>query len=283
MLKHILSPVTGEKDGEHVPLCAQHIAQRFSAHVTAAFAEPPDFAYAPVIGLGVTATFYENFYAQQLKAWDDLRHSARGHFDAAVAQTKMPIASRPLCAQATTEWLDGVTGDGNPVWACGLLADLVVLNIPGERGERSLVEEVLFGARRPVLLVPPGQTDVLFTAPLVAWNGGPEAANAVRASLDLFTPASKITVLQVGDPRPGAIAAERMADGLGWHCFDASVRAVPDAPHRTGAIILEEARALGSTVIVIGAYGHSRTREFILGGVTEYLLQHSTVPLLLAH
>jgi nucleotide-binding universal stress UspA family protein len=155
--------------------------------------------------------------------------------------------------------------------------------VPGERGERTLVEEVLFSAGRPALLAPAGQVDVFFTRPLIAWNGSAQAANAVRAGLDLFTPDSKITVLQVGDLRAGRISAERMAHGLGWHCFEAEVRAVPDEPHRTGAIILEQARALGSTVIVLGAYGHSRAREWMLGGVTEYLLRHATVPLLLAH
>ncbi|MHB1206309.1 MAG: universal stress protein, partial [Rhodospirillaceae bacterium] len=233
----------------------------------------------------LTSPMFDEFYGSLQKAREQKRHAARRHFDEAVAQTKTPIATRPLCAQATTEWLDGVAGDGDPVGAIGPLADLAVINAPGNRrtGDWKVVEDVVFGVGRPALIVPPGCTDVSFKRPLIAWNGSAQAANAMRGALDLFENDGPITVLQVGGLRPGGISAERAADSLGWHCFEAACRCVPDAPHQTGAIILEQAKALSSTVIVLGAYGHSRTRELIFGGVTDYLLRHSTIPLLFAH
>ena len=285
MLMHILSPVTGDDAAAHVPLCALNLAQRLKAHVTAGFAESPEFAYAPVLGLGLAAPVAGEFFSVMLKARADRRQAARRQFDAAVAQTKTPIATRPLCAQATTEWLDGADADGDPVWAVGPLADLAVVNAPGNRrsGDWKVIEDVVFGVRRPALVVPAGHTDVSFKHPLIAWNGSVQAANAVRGALDLFESGSRITVLQAGNLVTGGISAARLTDGLGWHCFEAAAHHSPDPAHQTGTLILEQAKALGSTVIVLGAYSHSRTRELIFGGVTDFLLRETTLPLLLAH
>lgn len=284
MLKHILVPVSGETSGAAAALCALDLGQRLKAHVTAGYAAVPSLVFTPAIE-GDVAAWDERFYLSLKEVRDGRRTSARRDFDAAVARTKVPIATRPLCAQATTEWLDGVRGDGDPVGEIGPLADLVVLPAPGNRrnNDWDLVESVLFAARRPALVIPQKCAAVSFAKPLIAWNGSIQAANAARAALDLIDDQSQIVVLQVGDLCAGGITADRLADNLGWHCFESTTLKVDDAPHRTGAIILDQATRLGATVIVLGAYGHSRTRELILGGVTDFLLRQSTLPLLLVH
>ncbi len=285
MIMHILAPVTGDEAAAHVPMCALHLAQRLKAHVTAGYAESPELTYTPLVDAGLALPLMEELGGALLRAREGKRGNARKQFDGAVAATKTPVATNPLCAQATTEWLDGVPGDGDPVWAVGPLADLVVINAPGNRStcDWKVIEDSVFGVGRPALIVPPGHWDVSFKAPLIAWNGSRQAANAVHAALDLFEADSRATVLQVGDLRAGGISAPRLVNALGWRCFEATSVSVPDAPHQTGTIILEKAKALGSTVIVLGAYGHSRTREFLFGGVTDFLLRHTTLPLLLAH
>ena len=284
MLKHILVPVSGEASGVAAAVCALHLGQKLKAHVTAGYAAEPSLVFSPAMD-GEVAAWDERFYLSLKEVREGRRKSARRDFDAAVAGTRVPIATRPLCAQATTEWLDGVRGDGDPVGEVGPLADLVVLPAPGNRrnNDWDLIESVLFMARRPVLVVPPGCADVSFARPVIAWNGSIQAANAARALLDLLDGDSKATILQVGDLCAGGITVERLADNLGWHCFEAATLQVADETHRTGAIILEQAIGLDATVIVLGAYGHSRTRELILGGVTDFLLRQSTLPLLLVH
>lgn len=284
MLKHILVPVSGEANGVGAAMCALHLGQKLKAHVTAGYAAVPSLVFTPAIE-GDVAAWNEDLYLSLREVREGRRKSARRDFDAAVAGTKVPIATRPLCAQATTEWLDGVRGDGDPVGEVGPLADLVVLPAPGNRrnNDWDLVENVLFAARRPALVVPRGCSDVSFAKPLIAWNGSAQAANAARAALDLFEERSQILVLQVGDLCAGGIAMESLSDNLGWHCFESKMVKVENARHRTGAIILEQAESLGATVIVLGAYGHSRTRELILGGVTDFLLRQSNLPLLLVH
>ena len=118
---------------------------------------------------------------------------------------------------------------------------------------------------------------------VVAWNGSAEAARAVEHVIGLFTPNTKVTVLQIGDIRTGRLPAERLVDYLGWHCFETELRRVPDQPHNTSGIILDEAKRAQAGCIIMGAYTHSRTREMLLGGVTDFLLRHSPYPLLMAH
>ncbi|MBS0175213.1 MAG: universal stress protein [Nitrospira sp.] len=284
MLKHILVPVSGEASGAAAALCALNLGQKLKAHVTAGYAAVPPRVFTSAIE-GDVAAWDERFYQSLQDIRDGRRKSARRDFDIAVAHTKVPIATRPLCAQASTEWLDGARDDSDPVGELGPLADLVVLPVPGNRrnSDWDLVENVLFAARRPALVIPQACGEVSFAKPLIAWNGSIQAANAARAALDLLDDRSQIVVLQVGDLCAGGISAARLADNLGWHCFESRTLNVDDVPHQTGAIILDQARLLGATVIILGAYGHSRTRELILGGVTDFLLRQSTLPLLLVH
>lgn len=284
MMKHILAPVTGEISGAGAALCALNLGRHLNAHVSAAFAARSSLLFTPAFEPGASS-WDEQFYLSLKQVRDGQRKAARRDFDAAVAKTKLPIATRPLCAQATTEWLDGVPGDGDPIGDVAPLADLVVLPAPGNRrnSDWDLVESVLFAARRPALIVPQGCSAVDFSRPVIAWNGSLQAANAVRVALDLFDAGSRIVVLQVGDLCAGGISVDRVADNLGWHCFETAREQADDAPHMTGAIILERARKLGASVIVMGAYGRSRTRELILGGVTDFLLRTTTIPLLIAH
>ncbi len=285
-VRHILAPVTGEAEGAHVPLCALHLAQRLSAHVTAGFSDSTTSFLAPPIDMAMAPGGYDVFYSALSAFRQEKRAQARAFFDTAVAATKVPIVSKPMCTQASTAWLDGDSPDRGPISTYGSLADLIVVNLPGERSGRvdwAVVESALFGARRPALVLPAGRTEVDFLRPVIAWNGSVEAANAVRGALDLFEPRSKIGILQIGRLREGFLPADRLVDDLGWHCLSAELHQVEDSPRRTGDIILREAKLLGASILVMGAYTHNRAREMILGGVTNHVLRHANIPLLLAH
>jgi hypothetical protein len=282
-LKHILLPLSGLRDESSVCCSALALAQGLTAHVTAGFAEPEQTYYQ--IGMEMPTPAYGAMieFATQLR--EEKRKRARQSYDAAVAATKVPIVTKPVCRQSSTEWLDGGDND-NPIAACGGLADLVIMNRPVARASAEdwlIMEEALFRAHRPALLVPQGQNAIDLSRPLIAWNGSAEACNAVLAGAHLFGEASQITVLQVGQLRPGFMPADRLIDSLGWRCLAAELRTVEDMPHKTGQTILAQAQKLGASVVVMGAYTHSRAREFLLGGVTNYALTHAQLPLLLAH
>ncbi|CAM4209471.1 UspA domain-containing protein [Novosphingobium lubricantis] len=156
-------------------------------------------------------------------------------------------------------------------------ADVVV----GSLNDPMIVETVL-GLRCPVLAVPHGVPMLRFDQPaLVAWDGGHEAANALRASLPLLHMAGEVHLLTVREKESSFPAADA-ARYLSRH----GIHAVAHEAERNGTVaftVEETARNLGAGLIVMGLYGHSRLRELLVGGVSREMLERATVPLLLAH
>lgn len=284
-IRHILLPLTGESGSASAAVCGLTLAKTLGAHVTAGYEDEMGPIYvAP--DFGGSAMSYGVFYEQLQKLRVERKKIARSHFDRAVKATSLPIVNAPVCKQGSTMWLDDEAGSDAPIASFGPLTDLVVLEAPGTRRSPPswhVVEEALFGARRPVLIVPPGTTSIDLSRALVAWNGSSECANAIEHALDLLPTNAKLTILQIGDVKPGRMSAEKLVDYLGWHCFEADLHRVPDRKNETAQMILDEATRAHAGLIVMGAYTHSRTRELLLGGVTDHMLRQTTLPILMAH
>jgi len=171
-------------------------------------------------------------------------------------------------------------------------ADLVIVGQDDPQatgpGTAGLAGDVLFGAGRPVLVVPyAGSFATVGQRVLVGWNASRESARAVNDALPLITKAQSAMVL-AANPRlgldghgeqPGADIALHLAR----HGATVSVehRVAPDVPDAD--LILNQAADMNADLLVMGAYGHSRLREFVLGGVTRSILKQMTVPVLLSH
>ncbi len=151
---------------------------------------------------------------------------------------------------------------------------------------RFLPQELALGVGRPVLVVPRyGTFDTVGERVLVAWNGSREATRAVHDALPILKLATNVTVLSIdperdtGERMPSADIALHLArhgvaaEGMSTLGLDISV----------GDLLLSRAADLGADLIVMGAYGHSRLREIVLGGATRTILQHMTVPVLMSH
>jgi nucleotide-binding universal stress UspA family protein len=171
-------------------------------------------------------------------------------------------------------------------------ADLVVLGQEDPEGSRTgtgtIIEAALFTSGRPVLVVPyAGRFETAGRRVLIGWNASREAARAVHDALPLIAGADSVTVLAV-NPRlgldghgeePGTAIARHLArHGL---AVQTEHTAAPELG--AGDILLNRAAELAADLLVVGAYGHSRLRETILGGVTRTLLDHMTLPVLMAH
>jgi nucleotide-binding universal stress UspA family protein len=151
-----------------------------------------------------------------------------------------------------------------------------------------IFETVLFGSGRPVMLATPAKNPVqLFRTAALAWDGSGNAARALASATALFPDLEQIFVLTVVGEKdlsnlvPGAeIAAHIRRHGIEVTvaCVDAS-----ETKGHAGVAIQEYASRKNADLLVMGGYRHSRLREFVLGGVTEYLTQTTVVPLLLAH
>jgi len=143
-------------------------------------------------------------------------------------------------------------------------------------------------AGRPLLVVPDRIDWLDLRSVLVAWKDTPEARRAVADALPLLRKAKDVVVVEIPEEDDNrSVVAERVSDVAAWlarHGITATAR-VPDVVgSETAAVQLERiAGDVGASLIVAGAYGHSRFRELILGGVTEYLVSQRTRCVLLSH
>ena len=167
------------------------------------------------------------------------------------------------------------------------LSDLIVLSqADSGRGAKShplsLVADVAVHARPPGLAIPiTGPTFDPGGVALIAWNGSPEAAHAVRAALSMLQQAGAVHVITFDENEDFPMDDVRRylaVHGVVAECTERRI----DGKYVGEALCLA-ATEQKAAYIVMGAYGHSRFREAILGGVSRYMLTHSTVPLLLAH
>lgn len=172
-------------------------------------------------------------------------------------------------------------------------ADLVVAGQAGPPEKASLAtpphlaEAAALTSGRMVLVVPhipvakpPGKTVML------CWNASRESARAAADALPFLKAANKVIVLVVDPARTAGHGAEPGADVATWlarHGVKAEVQCDTAADGDVGATILSRAADYGVDLIVMGLYGHSRLREFILGGASRTLLASMTVPVLMAH
>jgi nucleotide-binding universal stress UspA family protein len=171
-------------------------------------------------------------------------------------------------------------------------ADLVILGQvdPDDpvTGPRYLPEQVVLGCGRPALVIPYiGPAASLGERVVVAWDASREAARAVNDALPLLERAKTVSVVTI-NPRqePFGHGEEPGADiglHLARHDVKIEVERVVSRDIDVANTILSQAANGGADLLVMGAYGHSRLREYVLGGATRTILAEMTVPVLMSH
>lgn len=285
-IKQILVPLTGETNAAHVADLAFQLARESRAHVIGTDTVTDPGPFLDQTGVGMMAAYYDELFKAADKVQNQKRATAAATFEDSRKRAGVATADRPGGApEASAEWIAGAAYNGASVSVLGRLCDLIVVNQPGEKAsyaELQLFEAAAFSARRPILVVPPGCKGLGGRA-AIAWNGSIEACRAVDGALPLLCGLDTVDIIQVGDIAPGEADSESLAKYLGWHGIVAKIRKCPDQSRATAKIIAAEAKALGSTFMIMGAYTHSPLRELILGGVTQSMISTGALPLLMAH
>jgi nucleotide-binding universal stress UspA family protein len=145
-----------------------------------------------------------------------------------------------------------------------------------------LARDLVFVAATPVLAVAASAPPAAPKRALVAWNGSREAARALRDALAMLKAVDAVDVVVVDPPGDRPIGVD-LGRTLSRHGIKVTVRERLSGGVEAGAVLLEEARTSGADLLVMGAYGHSRFREWVLGGATEEVLDSATIPVLLSH
>jgi nucleotide-binding universal stress UspA family protein len=196
----------------------------------------------------------------------------------------MPAGERLDATFAT--WTE-LSGEVEPLLTrLGRINDLVVVDRPDPARPFTgrALDTALFSVGRPTLMIgEPVAYDPLYHV-VVAWNGSLEATRLIGQSITLLREATRVTVLHVRTERFAESEAADLAGYLRWHGVVAETATLPAQPEiPVGAVILAEAEARDASMLALGAYTHSRVREFLLGGVTRHVIANARMPVLLAH
>jgi nucleotide-binding universal stress UspA family protein len=216
---------------------------------------------------------------------EEIENAARSALDAFLESAKQTDVNVETLTLAVP------SGDlGREVSRLAQYFDATVLEQPNPEGPdtSNVIEAVLFGSGRPVLIVPyiilhvPSQLRTV----LVAWNEGRLAARAIADALPLLQMADRVEVVTVSGTNPRGsrhASADMMAQHLAQHGIKADMKALAKGDVDIGSTLVSYAADVSADLIVMGAYGHSRLREIVLGGTTRTILQSMTVPVLMAH
>lgn len=169
-------------------------------------------------------------------------------------------------------------------------SDLAVLPAPYSEAslgeDATAVEAALFGADIPVLVVPDGaEMPPRFAQVMLGWDEGDEALAAARAALPVIAEADMVEIAIIDPPRHGGDRSDpggRLARFIARHGGQAEVAVLARSEPGIADILSKRAMQKGVDLIIMGAYGHSRLREAILGGATRNMLRDAKVPVLMA-
>lgn len=164
--------------------------------------------------------------------------------------------------------------------------DLVVVGIGSDDANpRETAQAAIFGSGRPTLLVPEDSPPAPFGHIMIAWDGSRVAARAVSDARDFLQRAQTITIASVTDEKilPDDDPGSRLAEYLTRHDIQATVAQVQSHGRPIAETLQEHARDTGAGMLVMGGFGHSRVRDFVLGGATAGVLKELRLPVLLSH
>jgi nucleotide-binding universal stress UspA family protein len=212
---------------------------------------------------------------------------ARGNFAQFCELRRISISDRPRPdGGVSASWREEIGEADRRLTFCARHYDLVVLaRRTGPNGlPLDLLEGLLLGCGRPLLVASPQFSGPLLGTVMVCWKETAEAARAVAAAMPLLVKAERVVLVSVEEHDPS------LADGLAdlshqlvWHGVSAEVEFMSSAARPAGEVLTATARSHQADLLVMGGYGHSRMREIVFGGFTQSVLESAEIPVFLMH
>jgi nucleotide-binding universal stress UspA family protein len=283
MIRTIFVPLAAELSGETLLDAALTVAKRVNSHICALFIMPnPDttFAYLPdmILAAGVT----REVIGREMK---EAAVVERDRFVDWRNRNDVPEAASVRLDSCFATWSEQMGEIETLVTRYGRLSDLIMVQrpTPGFVHAQRCFDAAVFGSGRPTLVVgeklPFDMTDHV----IIAWNGSLEASRAVLGAMPLLHLASRVSIFAAPQYADEGVDPADLIDALRWHGIRAHPVVGPKDDNSVGAALVSAAAEQQATLIVMGAYTHSRLRQSFLGGVTRHLLGHAPIPLLMTH
>ena len=276
MIKDVLVSIDVGNESNLVAQFAISIALKFKAHITGVA-----FIYEPTKEFLFKTRLTERFQEQLHFEIEENASSAVARFERAIQGVGLSTASHLVRQQLLQR--------PETFGRIARYFDLVVLGQqrPNElTGEKEMIQAALFDSGRPIIVVPYIQSRGLtLNRVMVCWDGSRAAARAVADAMPFLGASKAVDVVLVADEptRSGDIPGFDIAQHLARHGITTQLESIYAAQGDVTAAILNRVQDAAVDLLVMGGYGHSRFREFVLGGVTRGILATMTIPVLLSH
>jgi nucleotide-binding universal stress UspA family protein len=276
MIKDIVVNLGVGESGSFASDYAVSVADALEAHLTGLA-----FVYDAVVPVAATGYIPPEVIDTQQRDSEAAAKAALDRF--AKAASRAAIAAEPVKLAAS------FAGAGEQFGMIARRFDLVVVG--QAEPERDTVDELiaesaLFESGRPVIVVPYIQKAPLkLDRVMVCWDGSRAATRAIADAMPLLERAGSVEVVIIAD-EPGKqdeIAGADMGQHLARHGLNVDVKRISGGDIDVADALLSHAADANTDFMVMGGYGHSRLREFVLGGVTRSILRSMTVPVLMSH
>jgi len=276
MIKDIVVNLTGGHSQDFASAYAISLAAGFGAHLAGI-----GFIYEPVIPGSLLGGMPTDLIEAQREENSRTTKEAIARFENAAKAAGLSADTRTLDAS--------IAGAPDLFGRIARRFDLAVVGqARREQGasEELMIEGALFGSGRPLIVVPHAHKQGLkLDRIIICWDGSRPAARAIADSLPFLERAKSIDIVVVTGERDksGEITGTNMRRHLARHGINVEIKHITGGGAGVQSAILSHATETGSDFMVLGGYGHSRLREFILGGVTRSILRSMVVPILMSH
>ena len=278
--KTILVNLNDLERNETLLASATELAREFDAHLQALYVIPAIEIYGGIGFVDVPLVFEDN-----RELFQKAEKSVRNLFDA---------AAKSAGIRNSIEVIDSTGPDiTGHVIDRARRSDIVIVNQPPAESNRSVagrefIERILLSTGRPTLVLPRrGRTSLAADFVIIGWNERREAARAVFDAIPLLRRAKSVRIVWVDPeteyPHPGSLPGAELATALDRHGINAVIEALSTGGREAGEALLTKIADSGAELLVMGAYGHSRLSELILGGATRSVLNGMKCPVLFSH
>lgn len=269
----VTSPDVGDADLKLASALCEEIEAHLAVLIVALAAPPPIGEYAAVVS----------------DVWLQERQTDLAKLKARSDTVSTLLASSRISTDISSEYQEIAWAD-EAIGRRARYADLTLLGpdiLSHDTLKEKVVEGALFHSGKPLLLIPDGAAATLKPKRImVAWDSRIEASRAVAQSLDLLSVAEDVRLVLIdpieGEDRHGAEPGADVATFLARHGVKVTVDRLPSQGKTVASALRQHAADMAAELLVMGAYGHSRLRQRIFGGVTSSMLDQPPIPILMA-
>jgi len=289
MIKTVFIPVSGSDTDARVFATALAIARPCGAHMQffhLRLSPGEAAARAPHLEFAIGEALAGALEDLRIRA-DDLAARASAHCREFCEFNEVRIRTEPATpGSVTASWTEETRGALERLMFHARHCDVMVLGRPRHRDFMPLgmIESLLMGSGRPVILAPEGTAPQSIKTVVVGWKETPEASRAVSAALPLLAEAERVVLLSIAEE--GAASAEALEDlarQLAWHGISAQVHVTGERTGPARNQLQRVASQLQADLLVVGGFGHGQFRERMFGGVTQSLIDQAMLPVLMMH